>query len=240
MTINEITDIEFTKRLNEVNYFFYCLDSLYVFFDQKQSKVLKGKLDTETLNHSDFMIILKSNAYLMLYNLIESTIRSFMQKIYDEITIQRLSYKDIRQELQKIWINISYDSLGHTTTNFDQHKNKAQTMIDFVINDEKVILTENNINLSGNIDYRVIRELFINHGLEVPTNHGTNVGAGLKEIKVKRNTIAHGNVSFIDSARDTALTDLAVYKDEIIDYLTLLNQCVTDYIEQQNYKFVPS
>ncbi|MEW5207854.1 MAE_28990/MAE_18760 family HEPN-like nuclease [Bacillus cereus] len=240
MITNEISDIEFTKRLNEVNYFFTSLDTLYKFFDQKQSMVLKNKLHTEELTYSDFLIILKSNAYLMLYNLIESTIRSFIQKIYDEITIQDLGYKDIRQELQKIWINVSYDSLGHTTTNFDQHKDKAKDMISFVISDQKITLTEDDIHLSGNIDYRLIKELFKNHGLETPARHehGSKVGRGLSEIKSKRNTIAHGNISFIDSARDTSLLDLTVYKDEIIDYLRLLNQNVSSYIDQQNYRLI--
>ncbi|WP_228307675.1 MAE_28990/MAE_18760 family HEPN-like nuclease [Priestia sp. J2] len=240
MTITYSTDLEFNKRLNEVNYFFSCLETLYNFFDQKQSKILKDKLNSPTLNYSDFMVILKSNAYLMLYNLIESTVRTFMQKIYDEITIQNLGYSDIRQELQKIWVDVSYDTLGHTTTNFNQHKDKAIEMISFVIGGEKISLTEKDINLSGNVDIRVIKELFKNHGLMTPTNHGSNVGAGLREIKVKRNTIAHGNVSFIDSARDSALEDLEVYKNEIIDYLKLLNQSVTDYIDNQQYRFVTS
>jgi len=234
----EINDLEFKKRVNEVDYFFFSLKTLYNFFDQKQSKVLKVKLEKgiNNLNHSDLLVILKSNAYIMLYNLIESTIRSFIQRVYDEITIRRLGYKDIRQELQRIWINVSYDSLGHTTTNFNQHKDKAKEMIGFVINEDKIILTENDINLSGNIDYRMIKMIFKDHGLETPTNHGLNVGAGLREVKVKRNTIAHGNVSFIDSARDTALQDLFVYKDEIIEYLILLNDNVSDYIDNQNYK----
>ncbi len=237
MTAFEFQDIEFQKRVNEVDYFFSCLEMLYVFFDQKQSKVLKDKLDKDTLNHSDFMVILKSNGYLMLYNLIESTVRSLIQRVYDEITIQRLGYKDIRIELQRIWINVSYDSLGHTTTNFNQHKDKAKEMIGFVINEEKIVLTEKDINLSGNVDYRTIKEVFKKHGLDVPNDHGSKVGVGLKEIKDKRNTMAHGNVSFIDSARDTTLTDLSVYKTEIIDYLLQLNESVNSFIELENYKY---
>ncbi|MGX9933609.1 MAE_28990/MAE_18760 family HEPN-like nuclease [Virgibacillus salarius] len=236
MSTPEFQNIEFQNRVNEVDYFFSCLETLYEFFDQKQSKALKNKLVGSELNHSDFMIILKSNGYLMLYNLIESTVRSLIQRVYDEITIQRLGYKDIRQELQKLWINVSYDSLGHTTTNFDQHKNKAKEMIGFVINEEKIVLTEKDISLNGNIDFRSIKDIFRNHGLTVPNDHGARVGAGLKEIKDKRNTIAHGNMSFIDSARDTTLSDLLVYKEEIIDYLSKLNRNVTNFIDTQNYK----
>ncbi|MDN4067760.1 MAE_28990/MAE_18760 family HEPN-like nuclease [Paenibacillus vini] len=236
MSNTEMLDVEFLKRRDEVNYFFSCLETMYSFFDQKQSMILKKKLDSPTLRTSDFMVILKSNSFLMLYNLIESTVRSFIQKIYDEITIQNLGYNDIRQELQKIWIDVSYDQLGHTTTNFDQHKKKAKEMIGFVISGEKISLTEKDINLSGNVDYRLIIELFKNHGLQMPTSHGASVGEGLREIKRKRNTIAHGNVSFIDSARDTSLSDLNVYKEDIIEYLELLNQSVSDYIVNQNYK----
>ncbi|MFL2095247.1 MAE_28990/MAE_18760 family HEPN-like nuclease [Marinilactibacillus psychrotolerans] len=237
MAITEFQNIELKKRVNEVNYFFSCLEAFYVFFDQKQSKTLKRKLEKNQYNHSDFMIILKSNCYLMLYNLIESTVRSLIQTVYDEITIQRLGYKDIRIELQKIWINVSYDALGHTTTNFNQHKDKAKEMISFVINDERIVLTEKDINLNGNVDYRMIKDVFEKHGLGIPDNHGAKVGVGLKEIKDKRNAMAHGNISFIDSARDTTLTDLTIYKSEVIDYLLQLNESVADFIETQNYKY---
>ena len=49
--------------------------------------------------------------------------------------------------------------------------------------------------------------------------------------------MAHGNVSFVDSARDTTLSDLSAYKTDIIDYLIQLNESVTDFIETKNYKF---
>ena len=110
-------------------------------------------------------------------------------------------------------------------------------MIGFVINKEKIALSEENIKLSGNVDIRLIKELFKGHGLEMPTNHGVNVGAGLNAVKQKRNTIAHGNLSFIDSARDVTLEDLVIYKNEIIDYLTLLNGSIIDYIESEHYRY---
>lgn len=227
---------EYEKRINEIEYFFSCVETMYDFFDQKQSSVLKKKLDTSTLQHKDFVVILKANSILMLYNLIESTVRSFIQKIYDEVTLQELVYDDISEKLQKVWIDISYKKLKSTTTNFDQHKSKAIEMINDVINQKKIKMTESDIYLSGNVDIKMIKSLFENHGVNIPAVTGTRVGQGLITIKTNRNLMAHGNISFIDSARDLSFDDLKLYKNQIIDYLNLLDVNVNHYIEEQNFK----
>ncbi|WP_214811780.1 MAE_28990/MAE_18760 family HEPN-like nuclease [Exiguobacterium sp. s127] len=232
-------DFEYEKRVSEVEYFFSCIDNLYKFVDKESGNIrFKKMLVDDSKNHSDFLIILKANSMLMLYNLIESTIRSLFQKVYDEITIQEMTYGDISKELQDKWIDVSYKKLKYTTTNFDQHKEKAVEMINYVIENKSIELTEKDIDLSGNIDLRQIKKIFENHGIDISGNHmGNKLGNGMNLVKDKRNKMAHGNISFIDGARDSTLEDLIRFKEDIIDYLNTLHDTVSDYIQNEDYRF---
>lgn len=50
---------------------------------------------------------LKSNVILMMYNLIESTVRITMNAYYDEFNDKKLSYKSLVEEIKKTWIKQS-------------------------------------------------------------------------------------------------------------------------------------
>lgn len=48
------------------------------------SEIISFKNDK---NRDDFFKILKSNVYLMLYNMIESTVKEILSAVYDQINI---------------------------------------------------------------------------------------------------------------------------------------------------------
>lgn len=118
---------EFEKRISEVEYYFFCLERLYEFTDQKQSEALKRKMNYENYDFQDFLIILKANSFIVLYNLVEASIKTFILNIYDEVTMQGLTYNEVCSELKNMWIEVYYDTLSHTTTNYSQHKKRLKT-----------------------------------------------------------------------------------------------------------------
>lgn len=182
----------------------------------------------------DFLIILKANSFVVLYNLVEASIKNFVISIYDEVSMQKLNYNDICNELKKMWIDVYYNDLSHTTTNYSQHKEKAKNMIEFIISESKVEFG-GEVKLSGNADLKQIKEIFNKHGMMITPEITQKVGKGLLEVKNKRNHIAHGNVSFIEGGRDSTIDDLNQYKDEIIKFLRALNLEVSEYLDNQKY-----
>lgn len=225
---------EFDKRINEVEYYFYCLEQLYRFNDQKQSEVLKKKMISKEHDFQDFLIILKANSFIVLYNLIEASIKNLILNIYDEVEMMSLTYDEVCDKLKNMWVDVYYNSLSHTTTNYSQHKEKAKVMIEFII-DEKKVEFGGDVKLSGNADLYNIKKIFDNHGLSIPSEISRNVGGGLLEVKNKRNSIAHGKISFIDGGRDSSLNDLFRYKQEIFSFLIALENVVGDYINNKEY-----
>lgn len=232
--MNGSMSFEFEKRISEVEYYFFCLTQLYNFNEQKQSDILKNKMKNEAYDFQDFLIILKANSFLVLYNLVEASVKNFIIGIYDEVSMQDLCYNEICDKLKKMWIDVYYNDLSHTTTNYSQHKEKAKKMIEFIITENKVVFG-NEVKLSGNADLQQIKRMFDKHGMSIDSSVIQNVGEGLLEVKNKRNHIAHGNISFIEGGRDSSITDLNQYKDEIIRFLSALSSEVSEYINNQKY-----
>ncbi|WP_142665967.1 MAE_28990/MAE_18760 family HEPN-like nuclease [Enterococcus faecalis] len=232
--MNVSMNFEFEKRISEVEYYFFCLRQLYTFNEQKQSETLKKKMKNDVYDFQDFLVILKANSFIVLYNLVEASVKNFIIGIYDEVAMQNLSYNDICDKLKKMWIDVYYNDLSHTTTNYSQHKEKAKKMIEFIIAENKVDFGDE-VKLSGNADLKQIKKMFDKHGMNIDSSVIQNAGEGLLEVKNKRNHIAHGNISFIEGGRDSSITDLNQYKDEIIRFLNALNKEVSEYIDNQKY-----
>ena len=232
--MNVSMNFEFEKRISEVEYYFFCLRQLYTFNEQKQSETLKKKMKNDVYDFQDFLVILKANSFIVLYNLVEASVKNFIIGIYDEVAMQNLSYNDICDKLKKMWIDVYYNDLSHTTTNYSQHKEKAKKMIEFIIAENKVDFGDE-VKLSGNADLQQIKKMFDKHGMNIDSSVIQNAGEGLLEVKNKRNHIAHGNISFIEGGRDSSITDLNQYKDEIIRFLNAINKEVSEYIDNQKY-----
>ena len=67
----------FDERVGEIALYYEALKSLY------DAKSLSN--DGQKYFNDDFLKILKSNALLMIYNLVESTIMGGIVEIYDEL-----------------------------------------------------------------------------------------------------------------------------------------------------------
>ena len=83
---------DFNKRVNEINSYLVSLEDLELYS-------LENDAD------DDFLRILQSNALLMIYNLVESTIMNGILKIYDDLFQNEITYTKVRKEIQDIWFS---------------------------------------------------------------------------------------------------------------------------------------
>ena len=72
---------------------------------------------------------LKSNVILMLYNLVESTVRLTMNSYYDSVNDRKLGYQNLIEEVKKIWIK---QALGTVQKNDSIQKN-IYSMIELAV-----------------------------------------------------------------------------------------------------------
>lgn len=63
-----------------------------------------NNIKTKRINN-DLEKTLKATGYLLLYNLVEATMRNGIETIFDELKTQRVSFDEVREEIRKIIIN---------------------------------------------------------------------------------------------------------------------------------------
>ena len=105
----------FNERIEEVNVYFRFLEKLEVpevlfYFPQKRTHKFKEI-------EPDIVRMLKANAFLMIYNLVESSIRDGILEIYRQIGSNSYTYERVRKEIQDIWLRSNYRQIFNENSN---------------------------------------------------------------------------------------------------------------------------
>lgn len=188
---------------------------------------------------TEIKTILKANAFLILYNLVESTVRDGIRAVFNSIRNDSLTYPQVTSLLQKLWIDCQYSPLKHSRPGHNTYVDTAKSMVDEVIAGSVVVFsTDYDCGISGNLDALQIRALAGKYGFSAKTRPRARGGVNLLTIKTRRNDLAHGLVSFITCGRDYTFTELSDIKDEVIIYLEDILRNIRRYIESQSY--IPS
>lgn len=217
--------IDFQERVEEINRYFAFLEKLGQ--ETIQLSVLKddGKRENIPLD-SQLIKTLKANSFLLLYNLVESSMRNAVTAIFDELKNQRVSYNSVRIEIKKIVIQ-----------NF---KKRSPENLHFKIKDISTDIIAAGFQsqelFSGNIDQREISKTARNFGFSFNTEYNkTKHGESLDMIMNKRNDLAHGNKSFAEIGKDITVEELLKIKEEVIAYLEQILNNINQYITGQDY-----
>lgn len=100
--------IEFEKRVKEIDSFYEILKVI----EMDRPKISAFDINNEKeeilpINNSK-IDTLRSTSYLLLYNLIESTVYNSITNIFDIINDDGLKYFEIIGDVQKYWLNNLY------------------------------------------------------------------------------------------------------------------------------------
>ena len=174
--------------------------------------------------------IFKANVYLLLYNLVESTVRNTLKAIYDHLKMKGVSFHDMRDELQlEVLNNLKRYIQNKDVVNFNQQIND--------ISKDIVYMTFNpNDRFNGNVDAKIVREKVEKMGFSVVADAFSRDGFDLESIKQQRNSLAHGDLSFCDCGKDLVASELDDMFERTKSYLAALIQCSENYIAQELYK----
>ena len=222
---------DFEERKNEV--------CLYIDLLQNISKPGQKfcKIDQRQRN------ILFANLYLLLYNLIESTVCKCEEELTQEFS--QHSLLNISLYIEKIksqWIMTI--SQAH-----NQNMQERETGVKKLF--EKLLDIENNtlgadfrFKKSTNVDNTVVEDAFTSYGipLEIDKNLKTEISChrrnneGLTQlIRNERNALAHGNKSFVESGQDITFSDAKQYANIIFKYLESIIASLESFISEKKY-----
>lgn len=223
----EIVIAEFETKVEEINEYFLFIE---------KTTHLRFNINEDTIQVSETVHqVLKSNLFLLLYNLIESSFKNALEKICIDITTDRLIYKDVIPQIKQLWVNREYKNFGDKCS-IPRDTSKSEFLVNKIdsISTEVVSIAFKN-NLSGNVTPKVIKEAIGNYGLNTEkvlddTEHPIYI------IKERRNNLAHGNESFSECGRSYTLERLQEIKDESIDYMQFILEHIRDFTENKKYK----
>lgn len=219
---------EFNTRVTEIDIYFKLLDNVI----NRDAKLLfpSNKTHKSKEFDSELIKVMKANSFLLLYNLIESSVKLSITEIYDSITLKTQKYEDVKDEIRKIWISENYSNFKNKGTNFifESITNIAEDVIDIKFKPEKVI--------SGNIDGLKIREFATSVGFSNSTHHAAKNGNKLHQVKRLRNDLAHGAISFSECGRQYTYDDLFEIKQQVIIYLRGILNNIQKFLDDEKYK----
>ena len=223
------TKQDFENRKIEIENYFNFL----IIFDNDETKLQykkDGNLILERIEPK-FQIILIANAFLILYNLIESTVRNSIIEIYNKIEEEEITYADLSENLQKLWIKQSTDNFKENNYRPEKLREYISNLANDILNSEIVKLAKDKMDFSGNLDANKIRKLSETYGFEKSPN-----GGNLVEIKKRRNRLAHGEQTFYDVGKDFTVGEIINFKNETFSYLSDIIIKIETFITESVYK----
>lgn len=232
--------IEFEKRKEEISAYFDVLHGIdsnnpRLNYIDKDGDFKEIHFDSRKIN------IFRASAFLLLYNLVESTVFNAVISIFDDINsekhVPKLKYFDVIDHIKKYWLENLYKH--------DDRIKKESVINSYLditnkIFNESLILASNYIKYGGSLDALKIKQttetLGVNSDhLQENYNKETH-GFALKQIQEKRNWLAHGEKTFAEIGQDYTANQLEEWGTYIIEHLERFIDMVDLYLINEEYK----
>jgi hypothetical protein len=177
-------------------------------------------------DYDSLLKTLKANGFILLYNLVESTMKNAIEAVFDEFRVNGVSFDDCREEVRQIVLsNLKAHNPDRVFTALTPI---AQKVLTETFRKEKAF--------AGNVDAKKIREVARDYGFRPPTGKSGN----LLTVKSLRNDLAHGDKSFAEVGKDFDVERLGEIKTEVFDYLQEVLANVSGYLANKEYLATPS
>lgn len=190
-------------------------------------------IEQETDYHDEIKI-LKSQAILMLYNLIEGTVNKGIEYIFNTINDGKLSHDKASQQIRIIWLRyfeLHLDDGG-------QHQDRLSSFDNFIRREINInIVKFREVNPSyfkgGSLDSRAITNILKKFSIEFNFTEYK-----LEEIKKERNFLAHGEKSFTEVGQEKTVLDVKNTAEKVIIFIDFYVHEIETYISNQSYKII--
>ncbi len=187
----------------------------------------------------DLQKTLRASTYLLLYNLIESTMSEAINSIHETIKEEEHSITDLSENLHKIILSsfqkgLTESKIGELAS---QNKDPRDNLLDLGYDKKKLF--------SGNIDYEVIVKFCNKYGIrpivykirkdnepEKPLIWDKEV---IKNIRRKRNSLAHGSESFVQCGQNMPVDTMDNNLTNVIAVLMAVFNGLNNFLKNQKY-----
>lgn len=223
------------SRVEEVNIYF---DFLFTVIDRRAELSLEKPFGEGDPDEREFRRIpaavintLKANGFLLLYNMVEATIKQAFYSMRLVIEDQGHCFDDLHESMRHYLTGLLRVEDVRTKVMKSKHP-VGKAILEAGFDAGKL--------LSGNIHHQTLKSIADKFGFSVETDAElTKGGRRLTDVKTKRNQLAHGQLSFLECGRDTAIEEIIEIKGEVIHYLTQILDNIEAYLTNRQYLATP-
>jgi hypothetical protein len=224
--------LKFQDKKREIEIYFVFLEIM-----QKENVEING---VRFQADKEIKTILKANSFLLLYNIVESSIKGAIRAIYDSIRADGLTYQQVTDEIKRLWVRYKYSDIGKNNAGHGNYVERARKIVNEIVSSTILDMTGYKLRLSGNIDAENIRGLAKQYGFSFNVRAEAHGGTKLQTVRERRNHLAHGDMSFDECGRDFAFSELSQIKEEALFYLEDILHNIEEYINDRQYSQIVS
>lgn len=179
---------------------------------------------------------LRANTYLLLYNLVEATMTNAIDAIHKAVDGDNLGFDQLSGNLQNI-------ALSHFKRAIKDNHSSA---LDGRVHPIEIAITRLGYDrekiFSGNVDCSEIRTTAKKYGFQTadPNLNGRQTLRQLKDVRDKRNALAHGRLSFEQCGQDTSPEYLSKVHYQTTVYLRSVLWSISSYLREKKYAAPPA
>jgi len=229
----------FDERLDEVHAYLHFLEMMGA---QAQSGSPKFQDAVEAITPQQ-QKLLYASVYLQLYNLVEATMTSCIESVAHAMsTDQRWTPHDLSDVLRKEWTRST--ARTHVDLNYSKRLEAAMQVVDHLVASDPVSRFEIDRGGGGNWDDRSIQEMSARLGCDLVVSRDVHRAikrpvrddkGPLALVKAMRNALAHGNISFAESADQVSVSELESLAQAVIDYLDEVVNAFAAFVTRYGY-----
>lgn len=223
---------DFNERVAEVEQFLKVLERL-----ERPGVVLydKSTRREKRVFQEGSLKVMKATVFLLIYNTVESAIRSAFGYLYDCVGNAAIRGGDLRAELRNIWIKQQFQALDDDSSSLRTFRELTERLIGEMAEGVTVSLASNMLPISGNLDADVIRGVCKKHGVGVAVHKRAAGGVEMKTVKDQRNALAHGSTSFSDCGKQYTVSDLKRINSQAVLFVRGILRNVKKYTDRAQY-----
>ena len=191
-----------------------------------------AKKTIDTIDDRLFFRIMKSNFLLMLYNIVEATVSTGMLEVYEHLKNDECTYSSLITALQNIWRDYKVKEVYDSSYELKAYTKRVETIVNNIIDETPLIFNKNMLNINGNLNAKRIKSICDKHCIRYTV---IDDDMKLENIRKKRNSLAHGDESFSNCARDITVSDLENIKDTVFSFLNGIIEGMKNYCDEKQY-----
>ncbi|MFH7001780.1 MAE_28990/MAE_18760 family HEPN-like nuclease [Flavobacterium bizetiae] len=226
---------DFSDRVGEINKYY---DLLFNILKKESQLIFPNESNRTERFDVTLTSTLKSNMFLLLYNLLESTITKCLIEIHNSICDENCTYVQLSPQIQNIFTSHYYKSISNGNISEENTLLHIRTMIHSWVFNENFSLTFEDLtkyktgsNFSGNLDAKEIRKIATKYGVIF-----NMAGEEIKSLKEFRNKLAHGEISFQEASNLKSIEYFDNLKMKTVEFLNTFIVAVETYINQKKFK----